>query len=473
MNITGQDVYAATREIHEYQKMREHPGNFDDVKTSDWYYDSVVKAYSYDLANGKGETKFDPQGNITIAEAITMAAKVHSYGTFGKLSPSIQMEADPWYTLFVRYAETQGIISEGEFNGQYNQSATRDQLAHIFANVLPDNGYQQINVVSKLPDIDSRNPYYNDVVKLYNAGIISGNDYSGTFTPKENISRAEASAIVSRLILPSTRVTLTFCQSIAFPSEDNSFGPLKQIGTQVVKRPDDFNGRADTPDIALPTTSTTTVAKTDTNKNTSSSNNSKKSDTSSKSQSKDSNDDDRYNYNHTWDYETNSMVDKPNSSSNNQSKEPADSSSSSMSHSPNISSNDDNDYEDADETYEFKGKIYYDYDEYMDALGEDARIQEQYNIEHYAEGTLELVNEARAEEGLPPLTLDPNLVEAAQIRAKELCEYYSHTRPDGRRGSSVIDDLDIPCTDTAENIAKGSSTSINIQAWLNSSGHKE
>ena len=106
-------------------------------------------------------------------------------------------------------------------------------------------------------------------------------------------------------------------------------------------------------------------------------------------------------------------------------------------------------------------------------LQKKAREEEQWEIEHYAEGTLELVNEARAEEGLQALTLDPDLVAIAEIRAKDLCEYFSHNRPDGSEGTDLIDDYDIPSTINGENIARGTSTAINIQIWLDSSGHRK
>ena len=44
---------------------------------------------------------------------------------------------------------------------------------------------------------------------------------------------------------------------------------------------------------------------------------------------------------------------------------------------------------------------------------------------------LNLTNEARAEKGLEPLTMDTELLEAAMQRAAETVVYYSHTRPDG------------------------------------------
>ena len=141
MQLEPFNVYAAVREIYEFQQVKQYNNNFTDVGTSDWFYNSVAEAYKYDLVNGKSATKFDPKGNVTIAEVITMADKLHSYASSGTLSPSIQMEAEPWYTLFVRYAETKQIISTGEFSGEYDRPATREELAHIFAHAIPDNGY--------------------------------------------------------------------------------------------------------------------------------------------------------------------------------------------------------------------------------------------------------------------------------------------------------------------------------------------
>ena len=559
MQLEPFDVYAAVREIHQFQQVKQYNNNFSDVGTSDWFYNSVAEAYKYDLVNGKSATKFDPKGNVTIAEVITMADKLHSYSTSGNLSPSIQMEAEPWYTLFVRYAETMQIISTGEFSGEYDRPATREELAHIFAHAIPDNGYQQINVVTTLPDIDSSNKYYNDVIKLYNAGIISGNDYRGTFTPKANITRAEAAAIASRLALPSTRIQLTFCKSIALPSEDNSFGELKKIGTQVISREERDRQRAEEQKQKDKEQQQQEQAQREKEEK-------EKEKEKEKEQSSNKNDS-RYNYNYTWDYETNSPVDpdearrlqrehgyntttdedkddrkestSSNKTSSNKEHDDRDSSNKSSKYETDsrgyltfdsfvdavgytqaeidrMGSNEirdyyendylrcmkavSNTYSKNDSSYEFRGKtyydyydflyavsidfcndgdvferdgkIYFDYDEYSDVRTEAIKEEDDYNLEHYAEGTLELVNEARAEEGLPALTLDPDLVEAAEIRARELSEYFSHTRPDGSDSNTIIREYTSYFFGT-ENIAKGTSSAINIQAWLSSSGHRK
>lgn len=83
-----------------------------------------------------------------------------------------------------------------------------------------------------------------------------------------------------------------------------------------------------------------------------------------------------------------------------------------------------------------------------------------------------LVNEAREAEGLAPLTLDDKLCEAAQIRAKELNEIFSHTRPDGRDADSVLDDNNISWVSMGENIAGVNMTEDLMPGWMSSDGHR-
>ena len=56
---------------------------------------------------------------------------------------------------------------------------------------------------------------------------------------------------------------------------------------------------------------------------------------------------------------------------------------------------------------------------------------------------------------LGTLTLDADLCRAAQIRAGEIVESFSHTRPDRRDCFSVLDDLSISRNSAGENIAAG------------------
>ncbi len=92
-----------------------------------------------------------------------------------------------------------------------------------------------------------------------------------------------------------------------------------------------------------------------------------------------------------------------------------------------------------------------------------------------AEAVLALMNEARAEEGTAALVLDDKLCEAAEIRAKELAELFSHERPDGTRCFTVLEDIGWKDGYSAlgENIAMGQTTpEIVMDSWMNSPGHR-
>lgn len=84
----------------------------------------------------------------------------------------------------------------------------------------------------------------------------------------------------------------------------------------------------------------------------------------------------------------------------------------------------------------------------------------------------EITNNYRSLVGVPSLTLDSFLVEAANIRAKELSDSFSHTRPNGSSCFTVLSELGISYGTAGENIAAGYSSSQSVmEGWRSSSGH--
>lgn len=91
----------------------------------------------------------------------------------------------------------------------------------------------------------------------------------------------------------------------------------------------------------------------------------------------------------------------------------------------------------------------------------------------YAERVIELVNEERAKAGLPALTMDENVTAAANVRAKEIKQKFSHTRPDGSSFSSVLNQHSVSFRGSGENIAWGQKTPEQVMnGWMNSDGHR-
>lgn len=99
---------------------------------------------------------------------------------------------------------------------------------------------------------------------------------------------------------------------------------------------------------------------------------------------------------------------------------------------------------------------------------------ENTDIDSRAYEVFALVNEYRKNAGLSALTYDTDLAVGAEIRAEETVKLFSHTRPDGRRCFTVLDDIGYAYKSAGENIAYGQKTADEVMsAWMNSEGHRE
>lgn len=175
---------------------------FTDVHKDDWFYENVRSVYEYALMRGKGNNCFAPESNVTIAEVITIAARLHAQYYIGT---NVFIESEPWYQTYADYAENYGILEEIPDN--LSAPATRGEFAEIIFRALPESALEEINIVaySGIPDVSLADSYGRAVYKLYRAGIMIGNDATGTFAPESNIKRSEVAAIVTRMVVPALR----------------------------------------------------------------------------------------------------------------------------------------------------------------------------------------------------------------------------------------------------------------------------
>ncbi|MCL2045003.1 MAG: InlB B-repeat-containing protein [Oscillospiraceae bacterium] len=205
-STSGGASLAETGSMDNFQKSRDYTaGMFNDINEDAWYgYNkekAVANAYEYGLMSGYPDNTFRPTGNITVAEAITVAARVHRIYTTGA---DDFVQGIPWFQVYIDYAISNGIIYASDFT-TFNQLATRREMAYIFANALPKSEFTKQNTVNSLPDVSVSTTHSSSIFMLYEAGVIGGSDTAGTFNPGNNITRAEAAAIISRVILPSER----------------------------------------------------------------------------------------------------------------------------------------------------------------------------------------------------------------------------------------------------------------------------
>ncbi|MBQ1503999.1 MAG: S-layer homology domain-containing protein [Oscillospiraceae bacterium] len=175
-------------------------GMFSDVKAKDWFRTNVAQAYALGLMVGNGDGTFNANGSVTIAETISIAARLHAAYT----GASIPKADGAWYMGAVRYAQENGIITRTYTN--YNAPIKRGEFASILSRALPADVLQPINEIAlgTIPDVASGDEIY----MLYRAGVLRG-DTDGTFHPDAAIRRCEVAAIVTRMAVPSLRVEFT------------------------------------------------------------------------------------------------------------------------------------------------------------------------------------------------------------------------------------------------------------------------
>lgn len=196
---------AAGSGMNNFKKTETYGNQFTDVAASYWAASSIKTCYEYGLMQGYGADSFVPKGDLTVAQAIVMADRVHEIYTTGQ---STLTNGTPWYQPYVDYAMENGIIQADDFT-DYNAKVTRAQMAYIFCNALLGSELSAINPIQSIPDVDSDHPYAAKILALYQAGVLTGSDIYGTFKPNDNILRAEAAAIIARVAIPAQRQSMT------------------------------------------------------------------------------------------------------------------------------------------------------------------------------------------------------------------------------------------------------------------------
>ena len=215
-------VYAAESGLQNFQKIFEYtPGKFNDVNSDLWYAENVKVAYELGLVQGNSDTTFNPTGNITLAETLALACRLHSIYHTGN---NDFVQSSPWYQVYIDYAFEKGILSSAF--PDYTTAATRAQFVLILSKAFPTEALSAINNIpdDAIPDVAQFASYSKDVYCLYRAGVITGTDSALTFNPNTTIGRNEVAAIVTRMAIESLRRANVFV-----PNEDPITSDLVSI----------------------------------------------------------------------------------------------------------------------------------------------------------------------------------------------------------------------------------------------------
>lgn len=208
-SITCIDTDSLTDTDSKFSASTDYYG-FLDADESAWYgsqQQGVIKSVvQLGIMNGYTDGTFHPIGNITLSEAIKMAAVVHATCNNQTISFSAS-DGGKWYDAYLNYCVKNRIVSSDEYSS-LDVYATRAQIAHIFAKATSD--FAVVNDIDYdyISDVSERSEYADEILALYRAGILTGDERTRAFRPSDTITRAEAAAIISRVALPTTRIKI-------------------------------------------------------------------------------------------------------------------------------------------------------------------------------------------------------------------------------------------------------------------------
>ena len=179
-----------------------------DIKTTDWFYDSVNRLIEDDRAIivGYPDGSFRPQNKLTRDQFITMVVRAA-----GQEPGNAD---DYWAQNYIDTAIELGYLETSDFT-DYTGQITREEMSMIIMRAVEHlEGQQALNDLEQVLQVvsdsdDFTYKYKNYIMQTYKLGIITGYT-DDTFRPQGVLSRAEASAVLVRLIDPKERIEFDF-----------------------------------------------------------------------------------------------------------------------------------------------------------------------------------------------------------------------------------------------------------------------
>lgn len=176
---------------------------FTDVTREDWFFSDVVNAYERGLVNGMTASTYEPEGRLTAAQAVKLAACMHQLYHKGAVTLKNSGEGE-WYDSYVSYAVKNGIMSGGFED--YNADINRLDFVCLLYNALPAKEYTAINDIpdGAVPDVSMEDEGARQIYAFYRAGILTGYTAGGAYTehqfgPDTTIARSEVATILNRM----------------------------------------------------------------------------------------------------------------------------------------------------------------------------------------------------------------------------------------------------------------------------------
>lgn len=176
---------------------------FSDLDAKAWYHEGVDYALTNSLMNGVGGGKFEPDGQLTRAQLVTVLYRAAGEPDTGKqVNPFTDVADDTWYTKAVIWAANNGIVN-GVAKNTFapDASITREQIATMLYRYAGAEAAKE-DKLSAFPDAAKVSDWAKEALNWAVAsGLINGvADANGTanLEPQSTATRAQIATILMR-----------------------------------------------------------------------------------------------------------------------------------------------------------------------------------------------------------------------------------------------------------------------------------
>lgn len=212
---------------------------FTDLTGYNWAKPAIENMAAQGILSGVGNQKYAPAANVTVTEFASMAMR--AYGgkdvaiTLSKEQGNLEeieaVNGNYWGNTTICAAQKFGLTDRfGLDKGRWSEPATRAEMATIVMTIAEQMGEEAFEIKdgieNNIGDYSEVSSYANDmryILQAYSNGILCGTDDAGSYAPSAYAKRAEAAAIMQRLVDPSKRLEVEIKPApvLPVPDEDN------------------------------------------------------------------------------------------------------------------------------------------------------------------------------------------------------------------------------------------------------------
>lgn len=193
--------------VYEGNKVISDKIGFEDVSSSDWFYDGAMYLLANGIISGTEDGKFLPNGSITRAEATMLIYRAKNEETKAPTQAELDdyfsdIDANAWYVQSVWACKDYFITDSPSKKFRPEDIITRQELAYCITKQYSGFNEDKVNlkVLNRFSDAEKiYEPYRKSMAYLVSIGVLRGSA-EGLLSYGSDVSRAEFGIFMARLM---------------------------------------------------------------------------------------------------------------------------------------------------------------------------------------------------------------------------------------------------------------------------------